>query len=190
MREWQVDWTAPGLERRPAGVHAWLAVIAANGNHLIASNASDGGERLDASAHLTALVPPSQATLDAWRALPLLAPAAEVEAVEPYVLLAGRHADGNATHLRWRVDGGAWQERATGQDWRLRLDGLAPGTHTVDYASAGAGRASPAARTAVDVPGFAIDLPGGRDAPAVPLPVLLAALGALSVLVRSLRSRP
>lgn len=190
MREWQVHWTAPTLAAEPRPVQVWLAVLAANGNHVVASNASDGGERLDASAHLALAVPPSQATLDAWRALPLLPPEGRAETLEPYVLLAGRHADRNATHLGWRVDGGAWQERATGPDWRLRLDGLGPGPHTVDYRSEGAGRASPEQRLAVDVPGFAVGLPGGRETPALPLPLLLAALGALSLATRSLRSRP
>ena len=121
--------------------------------------------------------------------MPLLPPSAEAVTLEPYVLLAGRHADGNATHVRWRVDGGDWQVRETGPEWRLRLDGLAPGAHAVEYRSEGTDRTSPDQRLAVDVPGFAVGLPGDRDAPA-PGPLLLLLALALASTVLSLRNRP
>jgi hypothetical protein len=167
MREWQADWTAPALSTRPAQLNVWLAVIAANGNHVIAANASDGGERFDAAAHLTATLPPSDATMAAWRAMPLLPPTAVavVESAEDAVQVEGRHADGNATDLWWRLDSGSWERRPTGQDWRIRFEGLGAGTHDLDYRSAGSERQSADQRLTFTVPGFAVDLPGGRDTP-------------------------
>lgn len=185
MREWQVDWTAPGLEARPAELGVWLAVLAANGNHVIATNASDGGERFDSAASLTATLPPSPSALAAWKALPLLAPeATAAPSGEGAVQVAGRHADGNATALAWSLDGGAWQARPTGSDWRIRLEGLAPGSHSLAFRSEGSDRLSPEAVLAFDVPGFALPLGDGRDAP-VPSPfLLLAALAALALALR------
>jgi hypothetical protein len=188
MREWQVDWTAPSLASRPIALNAWLAVLSANGNHVIAANAPDGGERLDSAANLTATFPPSAATVAAWRALPLIAPTASAQPTEESVQVEGRHADGNATEISWSLDGGAWEHRATGQDWRIRFDGLAAGDHTLAYRSQGQDRVSPDQSLAFTVPGFAVDLPGDRDSPApglAPLALLLVALAFVA-----LRSRP
>jgi hypothetical protein len=179
MREWQVDWTAPSLATKPTERKAWLAVLSANGNHVIATNASDGGERFDAAANLTATFPPSPAAVAAWRALPLLAPTATATATEEAVQVEGRHADGNATGVVWRLDGGAWERRDTGQDWRIRFEGLAAGGHRLEYRSEGNDRASPDQSLGFTVPGFAVDLPGDRDSPApgfVPVAFLLFAL--------------
>jgi hypothetical protein len=186
MREWQVDWTAPGLAERPAQRNAWLAVLAANGNHVIATNASDGGERFDSTALLTATFPPSAAAQDAWRALPLLAPTAQATATEQAVQVEGRHADGNATHLWWRLDGGEWETRETGAEWRVRFDGLPAGQHALAYRSEGAERRSADETLAFTVPGFVVDLPGDHDTPAIGFVPL--AFVVLVVLV--LRSRP
>ena len=120
QRQWAVTWTAPGLAERPAPRHAWLAVLAANGNHVIASNASDGGERLDSAANLTATIPPSAAAVAAWEALPLRAPSANVRLDGSTATLDGHHLDGNATALWFRLDDGPWQSRATGPGWRDR----------------------------------------------------------------------
>ncbi|HJQ93688.1 MAG TPA: choice-of-anchor V domain-containing protein [Candidatus Thermoplasmatota archaeon] len=186
MREWQVDWTAPELTAKPTERKAWLAVLSANGNHVIATNASDGGERFDSAANLTAAFPPSQATAEAWRAMPLLPPTATANATEGSVQVEGRHADGNATRLWWRLDGGDWQDRETGAGWRIRFDGLDAGSHTLDYRSEGEDRRSPDQALRFTVPGFAIGLPGDRDSPA-PGAVLLLALFAF---VAALRNRP
>jgi hypothetical protein len=189
MREWQADWTAPDLSTRPTQLNVWLAVIAANGNHVIAANASDGGERFDSAANLTATIAPSEQTMAAWRALPLLAPTAvaTVDAATDSVQVEGRHTDGNATDLWWRLDGGAWERRATGADWRIRFEGLAPGSHDLDYSSAGSDRQSAEQRLTFKVPGFAIALPGDRDSPGPGsvLPLLLIALA--TVLLRNRR---
>lgn len=182
MREWQVDWTAPGLEARPVAHNVWLAVLSADGNHVIATNASDGGERFDSAASLTATLPPAPSALAAWKALPLLPPAATAEVSEGAVQVAGRHADGNATSIAWSLDGGAWQSRPTGGEWRLRLEGLAPGDHRLALRSEGSDRASPESALSFEVPGLA--LPLSRESPAGAVPLLLAALGLASILRR------
>jgi hypothetical protein len=188
MREWQADWTAPGLESRPATHGAWLAVLAANGNHVVAANTSDGGERFDSVASLTATVPPAPSALEAWRALPLLAPEASVTVdADGAAQVSGRHLDGNATSLSWSLDGGAWQLRPTGAEWRLRLEGLSPGSHRLAYRSEGSDRVSPEATLDLAVPGSALGLAHGRDAP-LPSVLPLIALVAAVLLVR--RSRP
>ncbi|MHB1261737.1 MAG: choice-of-anchor V domain-containing protein [Thermoplasmatota archaeon] len=186
MREWQVDWTAPDLASRPTERKVWLAVLSANGNHVIATNTSDGGERFDSAANLTATVPASQAAIDTWRALPLLAPAATANATEEAVEVEGRHADGNATHVWWSLDGGGWERRETGGEWRIRFEGLDAGRHEMAYRSEGQERRSPDQTLAFTVPGFVVDLPGGRDTPA-PAASLFAIL-LVAVLV--LRNRP
>jgi hypothetical protein len=186
-REWQVVWTAPGLEQRPRPVQLWMAVVSADGNHVVALNASDGGERFDAVDAIAFALPASSAAEAAWRALPLLPPAAEAASTELRTIVAGRHADGNATHIAWRLDGGQWTVREAGAEWRVRLDGLEAGPHTFAVRSEGADRASPETTVRFDVPGFAIDLPGGKDTPAPPAPLLLLCLLALAVV--ALRSR-
>lgn len=185
MREWQADWTAPDLGSKPAERKLWLAVLAANGNHVVATNTSDGGERFDAAANLTASFPPSQAAVAAWRAMPLVPPAATASVAEGSAQVEGRHADGNASRVWWRLDGGAWQDRATGQDWRIRFDGLAAGGHTLDYRSEGEDRRSPDQSLSFTVPGFVVDLPG-RESPAA----ALAPLAAVFLAAVILRSRP
>jgi MYXO-CTERM domain-containing protein len=188
MREWQADWTAPGLETRPTERKVWLAVLSANGNHVIATNTSDGGERFDSSANLTASFPPSQAAVSLWRALPLLAPTAQANVTSETVQVEGRHADGNATEIWWRLDGGAWERRTTGPEWRIRFEGLDSGGHTLDYRSEGEERRSPDQGLSFTVPGFAVDLPGDRDSPPSGLAPLSLLLLALIVLRR--RSSP
>lgn len=143
MRAWGLEWTAPDLSAQPAPVKFWLAAIAANGNHVVALNASDGGETLDAAASMTTDVAPSEDALSEWRALPLTAPTAVVtgDAMTGW-LVEGQHTDANATGLAWRTDG-AWTPRATGGSWRIALpQGLtAP---VVEVRSEGAGRTSAA----------------------------------------------
>jgi hypothetical protein len=184
MRAWQVDWTAPGLEARPAARNVWLAVLAANGNHVIASNASDGGERFDSAANWTATVPAAPSALDAWKALPLLPPTATATVEDKTVQVAGRHVDGNATAVSWSLDGGAWQSRPTGGEWRLRLEGLSPGGHHLAFRSEGSDRSSPEAALAFEVPGFAL---APRESPgfAFALPIL-----AIASLLAIRRPRP
>jgi len=182
MRQWQADWTAPGLQSSPAAAHLWLAVLAADGNHVVATNTSDGGERFDSAANLTALVPPSRIAIAAWAALPLAAPTANATWSDGAALVAGRSPDANATELWTRLDGGVWQVRNVAADWRIRLEGLTPGRHTLDYRSEGAGRRSPDQRFAIDVPGLALPVPG-RSSPAIGLAPLAAAL-ALAILRR------
>lgn len=182
-REWTVTWTAPGLEAYPAAVPVWLAVLSANGNHVIASNTSDGGERFDAADALQASVPPSPAAMDAWRALPLAAPEATASLTGGRWTLEGRHGDGNATRLLWSLDGGPWQARDTAATWRLELGALA-GDHTVRLRSEGLERSSPDVTLALDGPDGLFG--GGKD---TPLPALLP-LAALTLAILARRSRP
>lgn len=177
MRQWEVDWTAPGLAKRPAEATLWLAVIAANGNHVVATNTSDGGERFDAAAHLVATVPASAAAEAAWKALPLAAPEAKAERGDGGWNIAGRHLDGNASRLAFRLDDGAWLRRDTAANWRLAFPGLA-GAHTLTVQSEGADRASPPLTLLLPATGEAsVGREGERPAP-TPLLVPLAALAA------------
>lgn len=185
QREWSVLWTAPDLAAEPAPVPVWLAVLAANGNHVVASNLSDGGERFDASDHLQVSVPPSAAALAAWRALPLLGPEATVAASNAGVTVEGRHRDGNATRLLWSLDGQPWQARETAPAWRLELP-TEPGEHVLLLRSEGAGRTSPDAELRFGEPGLLDGLAGDR---ATPLPLLTPLVAILAALL-SRRSTP
>lgn len=141
MRAWHVTWTAPGLTARPAPAHLWLAVLAANGNHVVAANASDGGETFDSTAATTATVPPDAAALAQWEALPLIPPTARATAAaDGSWTVDGEHNDANATELLLRLDGGAWALRETGREWRVAVPA---GAHVLDFRSDGSGRTSP-----------------------------------------------
>lgn len=171
MREWQVDWVAPGLEVRPTDIPVWLAVLAANGNHVVATNVSDGGERFDATASLQASVPPSSAAIEAWKALPLAAPQANATRGSNGAWeLDGRHLDENATRLLWRLDDGPWQARDTATSWRLQLTGL-DGDHTVRLRSEGSDRTSSEITIALTSPGLLPSFEKGTPLPAL-LPLL------------------
>ena len=183
MRAWSVTWIAPGLETYPAAVPVWLAVVAANGNHVVATNTSDGGERFDSSASLQVSIPPSPAAFTAWRALPLVAPGANAtHRGDGTWVLEGRHLDGNATRLLWSVDNGPWQSRDTGPSWRLELAGLA-GDHGVRIRSEGAERSSPDVMLTLDSPGFLASVADGRSTP-LPLALPLIALAFILTLRR------
>lgn len=184
MRAWQADWTAPNLAERPADRHVWLAVLAADGNHVVATNTSDGGERFDSAANLTATVPPSDAALAAWRGLPLLAPTATVEVHGGDAHLEGRHADGNATSVLWRLDGGPWASRASGPAWRIDLEGLRAGAHRLDFRSEGSDRRSPDQTVSFEVPGLV--LPGSRASPGPGF----GAVVLIAVVLATVRNRP
>lgn len=169
-RTWNVTWTAPDLRAPPEAVGFWLAAVSANGNHVVATNASDAGEHGDQVATLTATVPPHPDAHDAWRALPLAPPSLATPAG---LRLEGRHEDGNATHLAWRFGDGEWQRRTTGTAWRLRLDAAPAGV--LELRSEGAGRASPSLYVTFQDGTAAVHdaAPGPtRDSPAPPWPAL------------------
>lgn len=181
QREWSVEWVAPGLESYPAPVPMWLAVVSANGNHVVATNTSDGGERFDSVAALQVSVPPSAAALAAWRALPLAAPEANATRGDDGAwTLDGRHLDGNASRLLWSLDGGPWQAKDTAASWRLAL-GPFTGDHRVALRSEGLERSSPDVVLALPAPGLLDKVPGGKSVPLPPaLPLLALALAALA----------
>lgn len=182
-RSWQLVWTAPGLETRPAPVTFWLAGLAANGNHVVALGAADGGETLDAAAATVAHTAPAPEADAAWRALPLEPPTANATATAEGWRVDGHHADGNATQLLWRADGGPWQLRDTGREWRLLLP---PGAHRIEYRSDGADRRSPV--QTLEVGGgdaLTAAAPPPRAAPAPALPLAAAALAlTLAAIIR------
>ncbi|MHB8632938.1 MAG: choice-of-anchor V domain-containing protein [Thermoplasmatota archaeon] len=145
MRFWNVSWTAPGLgdlQAAPQATNVWLAVLAADGNHVVATNASDGGERFDASASLEAHVPASPGASAAWEALPLSPPRVTVSSSATAWIVDGRQADENATGIDWTLDGGPATRQETGPLWRLAFH-LPPGAHRVAVHSEGEGRHSP-----------------------------------------------
>lgn len=141
QREWHVLWQAPDLRVRPAPAHFWLAVLAANGNHVIALNMSDSGETLDAAAALQAEAPPSGAAIAAWDAIPLLRPVANSTAGADSWTIDGSHTDANATTIAFSIDGAAWDRRDSATDWRLVIPGTS--AHHMALRSEGAGRQSP-----------------------------------------------
>ncbi|MEA3203219.1 MAG: hypothetical protein QOI63_894 [Thermoplasmata archaeon] len=174
QREWHVLWSAPTLAQRPAPVGVWLAVLAANGNHVVATNTTDQGETLDSTNAIHFQVQPDAAELAAWKALPLAAPTAALQQEAGAVHVEGRHADANATRVAWRLDGGAWQERATGPQWTLRLEGVGPGPHRLDYRSGDGERSSADQTLAFRVDGGrATPVAPGKAAPAAPLALIL-----------------
>lgn len=141
-REWALAWTAPAIHEPPADVTLWLAVMAANGNHIIATNTSDGGEQGDAVATLAITVPPAPDVVEAWQALPLGRPVIDrLEQVGDKVRILGHHGDANATHLSYRVAAGPWREQAAAPDFALLVAG---DPSLVELRSAGHGRVSAA----------------------------------------------
>lgn len=176
VRAWDVEWTAPGPWRQPLDANLWMAAVAANGDHVVALNVSDGGERLDAVATGHWTVPPTAAAVQAWRALPLAAPV--VESHEPGsggILVVGAHADANATVIAWRVDGSSWQERPAADAFRLDIQ-ASGGPHILALRSVGAERTSDPVTLSFDLrSGLQKALPGPALAPMG----LLLALAAL-----------
>ncbi len=141
-RDWNLVWTAPEAHEPPAPVRLWLAVMAANGNHVMATNTSDGGEQGDAVATMQIIVPPAPDVVTAWEALPLQAPVIDrMETTSAGVRILGHHSDDNATHIGLRVAGGPWRSSPASGDWRVLVDG---DPALVELRSEGTGRISPA----------------------------------------------
>jgi hypothetical protein len=173
VRAWDIEWTAPGAWRQPSEVNLWIATVAANGNHVVALNVSDGGERFDAVATGHWAIRPTSGAVAAWRATPLALPVITTsEKTGDGILVAGEHADANATIIAWRVDGGTWQERPAAGTWRLEIV-IAGGTHTLEVRSVGAERTSEAIR-------LDLDLRSGLEK-ALPAPPLAAGLVCLAL---------
>jgi len=179
QRAWTVTWTAPSLATRPAPAKFWLAVLAANGNHVVAANASDGGETLDAAASLQATVAPSPATTAAWAAIPLAGPTVTVTRDATGWVVDGHQSDANATGIGLRLDGGEWTSREAGPDWRVAIPGNA--THTLEVRSEGAARQSPVQALALGE----AEAPANSSAmKASPLPVPMFAIAVAAILRR------
>ena len=182
QREWRVQWTAPGLAQRPAPATFWLAVLAANGNHVVATNTTDQGETLDSADHLRITIQPEPAAVDAWRVLPLVPPTVSLRQDGGLVLVEGVHHDGNATRVAWRADGGAWSQRLTGPQWTLRFAGLSAGAHHIDFRSEGDERSSPDQALDLRIEGgqasIVTPLAHGSAAPSASLLLILLPLAA------------
>ena len=133
VRSWELAWTAPDLSRPPAPLDIWVAGMAADGGHT-QTIGGDQSEKYDSVDTFHTVIPPSQAAIDAWRALPLAAPTWTLVEGE----IRGQHADGNATHLAWRT-GDDWERRATGDNWRI----VPPATGDLWVRSEGSDRVSP-----------------------------------------------
>ncbi len=180
QREWSVTWTAPGLALRPAPVRFWLAVLSANGNHVIATNASDGGETLDAAAALQQVLAPSAQAIAAWESIPLAAPIARANVGPDGWVIDGHQTDANATAIALRLDGGPWTARESGTDWRMTLPDNAP--HRLAYRSEGAGRRSADQELAL---GPSTSAPPSSDAShSAALPPLALAGTAIALILR------
>lgn len=140
MRTWAVEWTAPAAVEPPEPVTFWAAGVAANGNHNIQLNTSDGGETGDRTASIVLDAPADPDVVAAWEALPLVAPRIDAATVvaDAYVVRGG-HGDGNATHIAYRTDGDWTRQEAIGA-WTLEFPDP---PETLEVRSEGAGRVSP-----------------------------------------------
>lgn len=132
MREWHILWNAPSLSQQPFEVSFWLAAVSANGNHDARTNTSVQGEFGDSVDTLQITIPPSAAAMETWATIPLTPPTTSRSSS----LINGAHTDGNATGIRYRIAGGDWMERQTGQNWRIETE------QTVEVTSIGAERTS------------------------------------------------
>lgn len=184
MRSWSFDYQAPDLTTMPEPLTFWLAVVSANGNHVIATNVSDGGEHGDAAAVMHKVVPPHEDALAMWRALPLLPPEVDgpnrlVAQIGAVWTIQGEHTDRNATHLAHRIDGGEWVERATPAAWRLQVP-FVDGIHVLELRSLGADRTSPPIQFTLEgrADGPAVPAAPGQD---VPVPGILLMVALLAV---------
>lgn len=180
MREWQVEWTAPGLDAPPQEIGLWLAVVSANGNHVVATNTSDQGEQGDASATLHQVIQPQPEAQAAWLAMPLSPPRVDVEShlvAKPGTTLhiEGMHTDDNATAIGYRVGDGDWQSRDTDQEWTAVVP-FQVGETTVALRSEGAGRFSESVQVVLEGRNDATDTPKPVQTTPLPLVIVMMAL--------------
>ncbi len=179
MRQWQVDWSLTTMEERPGDVTFWVAAMSANGNHVVATNRSDGGEFGDSVDNVTLVVPPSQDAVDAWEAMLLSAP--EVDSLDELVegeafTVRGRHSDPLATHIAYRLNDADWETRpAPAAKWNLEFTGgLAAGNHTLWIRSESLERQSDPVLVNLDVASL------DDDAKSTPVPAGLVVGGLLA----------
>ncbi len=173
QREWTVRWTAPDLSSYPTPVSVWVAGIAANGNHNTELNRSDAGEHGDSTHTAHYVVPPDNATLDAWRALPLTPPTIDrVEDEGTRFVIHGRMADANASAIEVH-DGNDWIRRDVGPAWKLNVQA----SGDVQLRAAGSERVSPA--ITIDLATGTVNAEPATEqspAPLLLIPLLIATL--------------
>ncbi len=160
VRSWNVVWTAPALSGYPSNATFWIAVIAANGNHVM--NGPDvTGERGDRGATAQYVVEPSEMARERWSLQPLPPPI-----LQPYnvtesgpSVLTGTVAD-FADGAEVRIDHGEWQGATGSPGFSFPLPPWTPGRHTIDVRAVWQNRTSDLVSIAVDVE----DPPGGASA--------------------------
>lgn len=187
IRFWAVTWNAPELDESPEEATFWVAGMAANGNHVVATNTSDQGELGDSVDNVTITVPPSQETLDAWALLVLDTPAVEsfglLFADQPFTI-RGQHTDPEATHLGYKLDDDEWKRSsAPATKWSLEFTaGLGQGEHVLLIRSESEERISEAVRLDLDVQDAAdAPQPTSPETPrATPFPSVLVGGGLLA----------
>jgi hypothetical protein len=125
-RSWTVVWTPPNASQAPQEAHFWLAVVSANGNHVM-DGPDTAGERGDRTAKIQASVAPSEAANETWLRQPLPPPV--FDAVRPGAgYLSGRVPD-FADGALWSLDGGEWVGALGAPAFVIQLPTLAPGGH-------------------------------------------------------------
>lgn len=179
MRSWNVTWTTPRvteLEDAPGPALVWLAALAADGNHVVATNASDGGERFDAMDAVRFAVPAAPSAQAAWKALPLPSPHIDRNEVRGGQWQVEGTASAVAQTLVYSLDDGAPHRRATGPHFELDI-ALGPGAHVLRLQVAGAGRTSPPLILSTTADGAASSGAPSHSAAAAAaaLPILLSA---------------
>ncbi len=189
MRQWHVTWRAPSLDEQPAPATVWVAVIAANGNHVAALEADDLGESLDSTDALQVTIPPSATAIAAWNTLPLLAPTLTYDAAARMV--HGTQQDRLADSYRITLDNDTFSERTTPGELLFYVGGAGPGSHIVSVVAAGAGRLSPPAILAIPASDAAVDDGNDADGEArtSPTPPAVAALLLILGLAATHRSK-
>ncbi len=108
-RTWAIQWQAPPVGSPARGIGWWLASVAANGNHIIGQDDTQG-ETGDATAAIAGSVLPSPASVAAWRSLPVPPPVLG----EPVMVDGSWRIQGSVEpiidRVEARVDGAGWQE--------------------------------------------------------------------------------
>lgn len=128
-RTWTVVWTPPNASEPPRDARFWLAVVAANGNHVLGGR-DTFGERGDQTAKLERSVPPSEAANQTWFSQPLPAPV--LDPLRPgAAYVSGRVAE-FADGALWRLDGGEWLAAVGAPSFVIQLPILPRGAHRLD----------------------------------------------------------
>lgn len=158
VRSWNLVWTTPALAGFPTNATFWVAVIAANGNHVM--NGPDvTGERGDRGATAQYGVEASETARASWSLQPLPPPI-----LQPYnatasgsSVLVGSVSD-FADGAEVRIDEGDWHGATGAPGFSFPLPPWTPGRHTIDVRAVWQNRTSDMVSIVFDVddgPGMA-----------------------------------